>query len=268
MNKELRLLSLLCPLSLAFVSCRGLGNLTGNEFAKPQSKMDWILRPDLDPPTSASPTVWLRFKNASSTDLDLQPQLREAVQQQGYALVANAAEADYQLVATLQHFDKAASFDGGESAIQTVGKLAPIAGLAGGVLAGDTAGEKVGFGILGGVAGSIGSAMIENFSKVAEWDLVIDFQVNERIEGGFREETSSKSTAQASTEGGVRAGRRVETGGNDSRQERKSDVTREKTHLRNQGRLVAVAYQMTMSRDEALAEMLPKLPRVVAAALP
>ena len=256
----------------ALVGCRSVGQFTGNEYAKPQSKLEWVVMPDLAPPSSENVSVWLRYKDASGTGLDLRAQVEQAVQSQGYKLIDSPSDADYQLVATLRHFDKAARFDGGEGAMNTVESAAPIAGTVAGAVVGYQLAESgtgaVAGGIVGGASGLLASAAMDNASKVSEWDLVLDLQVNERIEGGFTEQVEGASKAEASTQGAVRGGGRMEAGGNSSSQSRSAELERERTHFSNTGRLVAVAYQMTMSREEALQELLPRLPSAVASALP
>jgi len=258
--------------ALASSSCRAMGSVMGNEYAEPQSRVQWVTLPELDPPTVANPTVWLRYKDASGSGLDLLQEVRQAVTAQGYEIVPVATDADYQLVATLQHFDKAGRFDGGESAMRKVAELAPLAGaVAGGYAGAEATGSGTGVvvgGIVGGVGGAMASSAYDNFTKVAEWDLILDLQVYEKVEGGFTETVAGTSTAEASATGGVRGGSRQMGGGNTSSVEREAAIERERSHFRNTGRLVAVAYQMTMSREEALAELMPRLPGAVASAMP
>jgi hypothetical protein len=247
-------------------SCRSVGALTGNEFASPQAKLEWVARPELDQPKSDSPTVFVRpFKDAVGAGLDLTPQIRQAVEAAGYK-ITDSRDADYQLVATLRHFDKAKSFDGGEGAMHAVETVAPLVGAAAGAYAGSDQGSAgmVAGGILGGVSGSLASAAMENLSKVYEWDLILDLELSERIDGGFTEERSH--TEAAGSGSNVTVG--TESGGRTTSDERKASITKEQSHLRNTFRLVGVAYQMTMTREEALNELLPRLPQSISSSLP
>lgn len=248
-------------------ACRATGKMLGNEHAEPQAKLEWIARPSLDLPTSDHPTVYLHpFKDAVGADLDLTDALRSGVESAGYTLTSSRSEADYQMVVTLRHFEKAKVFDGGEGAMRTVEGVAPIAGVVGGAYAGSKygTGGMIAGGILGGAVGLGAGIAARNFSQVNEWDLILDVELNERVEGGFTEsrtrdeDTESASTTQRGSEAGSRR----------TADRREAHVTKEKLHLANTFRLCAIAYQMKMSREEALAVLLPRLPKAIQSVLP
>ena len=54
MNPTTFLLLLFVP---GLVACRATAGLVGNEYANPQSKLEWIAKPEVDLPSSAHPTV-------------------------------------------------------------------------------------------------------------------------------------------------------------------------------------------------------------------
>jgi hypothetical protein len=250
----------------AMLGCRSAAGLVGNEYAEPQAKLEWIARPELDLPHSDRPSVFLRpFKDAVGAGLDLTAEIRQAVIAAGYE-ISESHDADYQLVATLRHFDKAESFDGGESAMRVVQAVAPIAGTIGGAYAGSEAGTAgmIGGAVAGGILGTAAGAAMENFSKVYEWDLILDIELNERVEGGFTESRSR----QESTTSGTDTAHGTESGTRTTSDRREAAISKEQSHLRNTFRMVGCAYQMTMTREEALAELLPRLPGSISSVMP
>ncbi|NOT30023.1 MAG: hypothetical protein HOP15_06190 [Planctomycetes bacterium] len=260
------LVSFSAAFAAGLLGCRATAGLVGNEYADPQAKMEWIARPELDLPRSDHPTVFIRpFKDAVGAGLDLTDQIRQAVVGAGYE-ISDSRDADFQLVATLRHFDKAKSFDGGESAMKAVQAVAPIVGTIGGAYAGSGAGTVgiIGGAVAGGIMGSVASAAMENFSKVYEWDLILDIELNERVEGGFIE-TRSRDESATSGSNAVHGG---ESGGRTTNDHRQAEITKEQSHLRNTFRLVACAYQMRMTREEALSSLLPRLPNSVSSVMP
>ncbi len=248
-------------------ACRTVGGITGNEYAKPQAAIEWVARPELDQPRSDRPTVWIRpFKDAVGAGLDLTNEIVRGVASAGYEVV-DTRDADYQLVATLRHFDKAKTFDGGESAMQAVAKAAPLAGAVGGAVVGGERGGMTGVvvgGIVGASVGTLAGSAMENFSKVYEWDLILDLELSERIEGGFTESRGREEAAAS----GSNVARGTESGSRTTQDERSASIEREQTHWRNTFRLVAVTYQMRMTREESLAALLPRIPSSVASVLP
>lgn len=247
--------------------CRAVGGVVGNEYADPQSKLVWIARPEMDVPSADEPTVYLRYKDAVSSGLDLQPQVRQAIQDAGYVLT-KSKDADYQFVVTVRHFDKAKSFDGGDGAMRVVEAAAPIAGaVAGYALSGDSAGSKVAGTVGGGIIGFAAGSAMRNFSKVYEWDLILDLEVFENV-GEYEETRKRDSGSDSASRAGVAVGAISETGSRTESQTRSAEITKTRSHLNNTFRLVAVAYQMRMSRDEALDVLLPRLPSAVSSVLP
>lgn len=260
------LTALALSLACALPACRATGKMLGNEYAEPQAALKWIARPELDQPSSDQPTVFIRpFKDAVGSGLDLTQQVKQAVEAAGYTPTSSRS-ADYQLVATLRHFDKAKTFDGGEGAMKTVQNLAPLVGAGLGVYAGSEAGAggMIAGGILGGAAGVMGSAAMENFSKVHEWDLILDIELGERIAGGFEQKRTRSDAADSAS--GPQAG--SEQGSRKTEDRREAEITQTKEYLSSTFRLVAVAYQMTMEREEALAVLLPRLPSAIQSVLP
>ncbi len=246
--------------------CRTMQGITGNQYAKPQVELKWIARPEMDMPESDAPTVYFRhFKDAVGSGLDLTPQIRQAIISNGYKFTNSKEKADYQLVATLRYFGKADTFDGGASAMQSVAKIAPLAGAAAGVYAGrkSTTGIIVG-GTGGAIAGTLIGAAIENRSQVYEWDMVLDIELYEKVAGGFIE----KRGREEGTKSGSNVFKGTESGGRNTSDTRTGSFKKTQSHFRNTFRLVAVAYQTQMTKQEALDMILPKLPGSIGSVLP
>ena len=259
------LLIAIIALTWLWSGCRSIQSVTGNQYADPQVELKWIARPEMDMPEADEPTVYFRsFKDAVGSGLDLTPQIKEAITSNGYKLT-RSKNADYLLVATLRHFAKSDTFDGGASAIKTVSKLAPLAGAAAGVYAGrHSTGKAIAGGVGGGLAGALIGATIENRSQVYEWDMILDIELHEKVEGGFVE--TRRRQEGASSKADVRKG--TESGGRDTSDSRTGGFEKEQSHFRNTFRLVAMAYQTQMTEQEALDIILPKLPGSVGSVLP
>jgi hypothetical protein len=248
-----------------WTGCRSIQTVTGNQYANPQVELEWIARPEMDIPEADEPTVYFRsFKDAVGSGLDLTPQIREAITSSGYKLT-KSKKADYQLVATLRHFAKADTFDGGASATKAVARAAPLAGAAAGVYAGrDSTGGAIAGGVGGGIAGALIGAAIENRSQVYEYDMILDIELHEKVAGGFVEQRKRKEGVDS----GSHVGRRTESGARETSDTRSGGFEKEQSHFRNTFRLVAVAYQTQMTEQEALDIILPKLPGSIGSVLP
>ena len=259
-----KIIMLIVCVSFAGTACRSFQGLTGNQHAKPQVKFKWISRPAVDMAESETPTIYLRkFKDAVGADLDLTPQIKQAIKANGYRLTRNRKSADFHLIATLRHFDKANTFDGGSSAMKKVANAAPIAGAIMGYSSGDSCRSRALNGILGGTGGAFFGAMIDNYSQVNEWDMILDIELLEKV-SPFIERRKGRSNNNSSS-----INRRdSERGSRGTSDERSSEYEKRKNHYRNTFRLVAVAYQTQMTRDEALGNLLPRLPGSIGSVLP
>lgn len=248
--------------------CRTTGQMVGDEHAEPQSSFQWVTRPDVRMPEPTA-KFFVRYIDGVGSGIDLLQHIRDAVVQRGYALTNSPSEADYQFIATLRHFDKAREFRGpGQLGYDSLVLLGPLTGGAIGYAIGDSTDERIVGTAVGISAGVLAETAFRNFSKVNEWDLVIDIELGERIEGGFTEHNQSENANASAATTAIGANSTAYTGSNTSSNQKSAAFDRRATHLRNQSRLLVAAYQMTMSREEARAEIMRRLPEAIRSAIP
>jgi Enterobacterial TraT complement resistance protein len=265
----------LAPCALATVvlcgglaGCRATGDMLGDERAQPQSSFQWVVQPDVRMPEPTA-KFYVRYIDGAGSGIDLTDVIRGAVTARGYALTNSPKEADYQFIATLRHFDKAREFRGANQlGVDSLLIVGPLTGAAIGYSIGDSAEERiVGVGVGLGV-GAVAEAAARNFSKVNEWDLVLDLEIGEKIDGGFTERNKARNASESTASTAIGVNATGYGGSNASSNEQTADFERAATHLRNKSRLLVAAYQMTMTREEARAEIMRRLPEVMRAAVP
>lgn len=177
----------------------------------------------LNPPEEDTPSVYVRIRNTSGKNIDLQGAVAEKLRTLGYKLTRNVNSATYVLQANLLFADEVSAAElakidetkYGFSIARTAAGLVIGAGLGAGAGAllgdGDVTGEVVAGGLVGGAVGAIGEALAsrERSRRLAakQWikyfSLVVDIQLRERAAQGVTITGSSGSSARGG--GGARA---------------------------------------------------------------
>ncbi|MCY4042792.1 MAG: complement resistance protein TraT [Candidatus Dadabacteria bacterium] len=172
----------------------------------------------LNPPEVDNPSVYVRIRNTSGKDIDLQGVVIQKLRSLGYKLTRNASSATYVLQANLLFADEVSAAElakidetkYGFSLTRTAAGLLVGAGLGAGAGAllgeGDITGETIVGGVVGGAVGAIGQALSqrERDKRLAakQWikyfSLVVDIQLKERASGEVKIEGSS---AMSSSQG-------------------------------------------------------------------
>ena len=165
----------------------------------------------LSPPEVDNPLVYVRVRNTSGKDIDLDGVVAEKLRSLGYELTRNANKATYILQANLLFADEVSAAElakidetkYGFSIARTAAGLLVGAGVGAGAGAllgdGDVTGEVIAGGLVGGAVGAIGEALSqrERSRRLAakQWikyfSLVVDIQLKERAAGEVRIEGSS-----------------------------------------------------------------------------
>ncbi len=181
----------------------------------------------LDPPEVDNPSIYVRVRNTSGRDIDLQAAVAQKLRSLGYKITRNASTATYVLQANLLFADEVsvaelAKIDEtkyGFSIGRTAAGLLVGAGLGAGAGAllgdGDVTGEAIVGGVVGGAVGAIGDALSQRSRNqrmaAKQWiryfSLVVDIQLRERIKGEKNQvfiEGSSGSSAQGDDQAGSR----------------------------------------------------------------
>ncbi len=251
-------------------AARGLGKLTANKYAEPQSGSVWsVPPPQLEPPAPDAKSVYISHSNISDADVDLSGLLREAAEAQGWKVVATSQDATYRLRARTRFFGEVEPESGGEGAARAMGWISGAAvGVGTGTLVADAT-DSWGAGVAAGTAagGLVGLGMM-NASKVREWAMITDFVLEEYSETPVEFELLSTNEAAGTTTAGVGSSRSADGGATTQGNQTTGSMSRSSNYFPHGVRLSAWANQMNMSEEEAMPLINKRVERVVKQMLP
>lgn len=138
----------------------------------------------LDPVHPSEKTIYLSLKNTSDQDIELTPQLKEALRDKGYRLLNNHQQAHYLLQANILKVGKmsisaAQAALGGGYGSALAGGVAATAATSAFTNSGDA--MLVG-GLIGGVVGLAADSLI----KDVNYSMITDVQISERVGKGIK----------------------------------------------------------------------------------
>jgi hypothetical protein len=235
-----------------------------------QTEMEW-LSPPLSMGLSDAPmnqrVVYLRVKNTSGSSMTgLYGQIAAQLQQAGYRVTNNPAEAYFSLTADVRFFGETREKDGYKGAL-TGGILGGVSGAVIGHNVGDNNNEAIGAAAGALVGGLIGDSLA-NRNKIITYTLAIDIRVGERVEGGVRTVRSSNSGGGVGNQAGVARGRSVERGHSKSGVKQEQRVELNSDFLYQDNRIAASAYKMNLTEAEAVQALTPKIGTAIGSVLP
>lgn len=249
---------------------RQLGSLTANKYAEPRSGTNWVVAPpQLNPPPADERTVYISYRNISDSDLDVEPLVREAAEEQGWKIVSAPDEAHYRLRASTRYFGEVKPESGGAD----VGKkMGYIAGAATGIGVGAATADATDSGLAGAAAGvgtgGLVAIGLANASKPREWALIMDVVLEERQDEPIDVEVRSGSGSASATTSGT-GNSRTSSGGAEVQSNSSEATTTQKTDYFPHGiRLSVWANQMNMSEEEAKPHIEERTEKVVTQMLP
>lgn len=242
-------------LSMA-TGCRATQSLLGNRDAESRTTINWVQLPEMDPVNASQSKIYLRFKNmVGANEFDfIKGEIESAAVDLGYTVTNNPDEADFFYRIDLRAFNENPDADGGSSTLNALGAVA-VGGATFATL--DSAGANP---VLGGAVavgtGAVANEMFSNFTKVTEWNLVIDIAIGERIDGGVNTNENYDRDAASSVNTGAAISDQQGVGGRDqSVSGRRQDLNTVSDWYYRPARLLAVARQIRMTRDEAVAAL-------------
>lgn len=251
-------------------AARGLGKITANKYANPNSGTVWVVPPpQLEPPAPEDKKVYVSFSNISDADVDLTGLLQEAARAQGWEIVPNPQEATYRLRARTRFFGEVEPESGGASAARAMGWISGAAVGVGTYALVESATDSWAAGTAAGVgAGGLVGLGMTNASKVREWAMITDFVLEEYSEEEIEFELLSANDSAGTTTAGVGNDRTAEGGATSQRNETTGTMTRQSNYFPHGVRLSAWANQMNMKEDEAMPLIRERVERVVKEMLP
>lgn len=147
----------------------------------------------LDPVADNKRTVILQIRNTSDKkDLQIEEEIKQAVEAKGYRVVKNPDEANFMIQANILQVGKNTLDDPFSSLTSGYGG-ALFGGLAGGLATNSLEGAGIGA-LIGGIGGTIADAMVE----VVNYSMITDLQISEKASGHIVEEASNASLKQGS----------------------------------------------------------------------
>jgi hypothetical protein len=272
----LRLCSSLLLSSLAVFSFSGCettsaGSALGFKGARERTGLVWNTPlPEMEPPGPNRRTIYVQFRDASGTAMDLRKEVRGKIESMGYTLERDPDKADYRLQATLRFFGENPAADEGRNVAATLGGVAGFGTAAavystGRALGAPSSGAMASAGLLG----VMGGIAMSNATTAVEWNMIIDFAVAEKIAGGVRtqqrnsQEREQSSGFSSGTGGGAVSGNQVDR----SMRDQETDELR-RSHLIHGARVTAWASQWQMKKEKAQELLLPQLINAISNAVP
>lgn len=249
---------------------RGIGKITSNKYANPRSGTIWTVPPpQLEPPAPEDKTVYISWRNISDSSLNMSQQLRDAASSQGWNVVSNPQEANYRLRASLRFFGEVDPESGGDRVARQMGWIsgAAVGATSGALVANATDSWAAGVGV-GAAAGGLAGVGISNASRPREWAMIIDFVLEEYIEGGVEFERFREDGTTGNTGAGTSNSRMTDTGGSRQSNTSNAQITQTSNYFPHGVRLSAWANQMNMQEEEALPLVEERVSKVVLQLLP
>ncbi len=152
----------------------------------------------LEPVEDNKRTVVLQIRNTSDKkDLQIEEELKQAIEAKGYRVVRNPSEANFMIQANILQVGKNTLEDPFGSLTGGYGGAldgALLGGLAGGLATDSFGGAGVGA-LVGGIGGTIADAMVE----VVNYSMITDLQISEKASGHVVNEASNASLKQGTS---------------------------------------------------------------------
>jgi hypothetical protein len=231
-----KFISMVCILSL--VGCAATHTAISKRNLDVQTKMSASIF--LEPVEVEKQTVYVQVKNTSDKpELNLTQEVKNVVMARGYQVVSSPKKANYLLQANILQVGKA-DLRETESAL-TRGFGGALSGVVTGAAVGDMIGNRdstLGFGLLGGIAGTVTDAMVKDIT----YSIVTDIQISERAENGVivEEELNSKLSQGTNSK-------------------RKIKSTEKHNWKRYQTRIISTANKVNLKFEAALPELIKGL---------
>lgn len=137
----------------------------------------------LEPVSKAQKTIYVSIKNTSDESVDITPQLKTALSNQGYRVVNQPNLAHYLLQANILKVGKM-SISASQSALGG-GYGSAIAGAVAGTAAGSFTNSSTGM-IAGGITGGLVGLATDSLVKDVNYTMITDVQISERAGKGIK----------------------------------------------------------------------------------
>lgn len=137
----------------------------------------------LEPVSKSQKTIYVSFKNTSDESIDITPQLKTVLSNQGYRVVNQPNLAHYLLQANILKVGKM-SIAASQSALGG-GYGSAIAGAVAGTVAGSFTHSSSGL-IAGGLAGGVIGLAADSLVKDVNYTMITDVQISERAGKGIK----------------------------------------------------------------------------------
>jgi hypothetical protein len=243
--------NLMLALSLVIFSgslsaCRDMGQMMGNRDAQLQTGQWWAGPiPDATPIKPDQRTAWISYKNVTQEQsYDLRGKLREGLITQGYKIIDDPDQANFQVFYTLRFFGENPKADGGKNTSAGLGAISNSARATTATID----------------AGSI----MSNYSQVIEYNIIMDVRIAQRKKGTVTHTIAGiQRDRQVTASGGATGGGAV-AGARSTALDKGQQLQEEDNMLWQENRLVLWARQIRLTPEEAK----PNLERALASALP
>lgn len=152
----------------------------------------------LDPVAQSQKTIYITVKNTSQESLTIDKSLKLALEEHGYKVVSNPANAHYMLQANILKVGKM-SVSASQSALGG-GYGSALAGAAAGTALGALSGHSstmIGAGIGGGIIGLAADSLV----KAVNYTMITDVQISEHVGKGAVHEQFNSNLQNGSTSG-------------------------------------------------------------------
>lgn len=252
-------------LALIAGGCQSIGKVTDEERATGITKVAWDTPPDvIDPPSKERNTIYVQFNDASGRGMEMRDDLRAELRKRGYQVIMDPDTAEYKLQVSVVQFDRRECGDRTDPTGRTLAN--------GGHDVTQRAADRVTdggiLGTIGGVISDVVGRGIENRVTSKEWCMVASFTLAQRDPNGVRTQKSSLQESLSSvyssspTSSGSMSGRR------DSLDTQSQSGERMKNYWEFKRTLTATTTKWDLKEQEAHDELLPRLLRAAAEALP
>jgi outer membrane lipoprotein SlyB len=152
----------------------------------------------LEPISKAQKTMFVSIKNTSDESIDITPQLKTALSNQGYRVVSQPNLAHYLLQANILKVGKM-SIAASQSALGG-GYGSAVAGAVVGTAAGSFTHSSSGL-IAGGLAGGVIGLAADSLVKAVNYTMITDVQISERVGKGAVHEQFNSNLQNGSASG-------------------------------------------------------------------
>jgi len=207
--------------------------------------------------------VFVRVRDSSGSSLDISREVRMALEDLGYRLTRDLAEAQYIINADIRYYGENAESDGGRASL-----TAGVGGAVIGGIIGHQSGRTGEGATIGGLATGLLFDTLANRNKVREFDVVVDVRVGERIEGGVTTTRKSSDAATLSHSGRSGGPAGIESGYTSGSSDERQQVVMEEDFLYAQNRMVAYVRSLNLAPEEAAPVLRNRMVKALANILP